>query len=91
MRSITIKPSVLVPFIAIAVALMALTLFAVMSVNGRAQAAGDADNDGMMTGATTVLGTADDHGFQNIAGLSGTMHEAAWKDFVVDVSLECQL
>ncbi len=92
MRNHTItRPGWLVPFLAITVALMALALFAAMSFNGRAQAAPDADNDGMMTGATTVLGTADAHGFQSIAGLSGVMHKAAWKDFVVDVSLECQL
>ena len=83
MRNHTItRPGWLVPFLAITVALMALALFAAMSFNGRAQAAGDADNDGMMTGDITVLNNSNDT-WMPIAGLSGTMHKAAWKDFVV--------
>ena len=84
------RPGWLVPFLAITVALMALTLLAAMSFNGRAQAAVNSENDGMMTGDTSVI-TSNAVDWQPIASLSGTMHKAAWKDFVVDVSLECSL
>ena len=84
------RPNWLVPFLAITVALMALSIFAAMTFNGRAQAAVNSENDGMMTGDTSVL-TSNATDWQNIAGLSGSMHKAAWKDFVVDVSLECSL
>ena len=84
------RPNWLVPFLAITVALMALSIFAAMTFNGRAQAAVNSENDGMMTGDTSVL-TSNAVDWQPIAGLSGTMHKAAWKDFVVDVSLECSL
>ncbi len=88
-NSITKRPW-LVAMSGITVALMAVTFLVATSFAGQVQAAPDGDDDGFMTGDTTVLNNSND-AWMPIAGLSGTMHKAAWKDFVVDVSLECSL
>ena len=92
MRSLISKSPWLVAMSAMTVALVAVAFMAATSFTGQAQAAPDANDNGMMTDTLTVFSNATDaHGWQTIDGLSGVMHKASWKDLVVDVSLECSL
>ncbi|MDA1128689.1 MAG: hypothetical protein O2913_08325 [Chloroflexi bacterium] len=84
-------PGWLLPVVAMAIALVAITLWAAGSFS--AQAAPDAQNEGMITlsGTGLSIGTTDapaSVGWETIDGLSGTLHKAQWKDLVMDVSLE---
>ena len=84
----------LLPLMIMGIALMAITFWAATTFNGTAQAQPDSDNDGMVTSdfsGTTSSSVPDADGWVSIDGLSGVMHKAAWKDLVVDVSLECGL
>ena len=84
----------LLPLMIMWIALMAITFWAATTFNGTAQAQPDSDNDGMVTSdfsGTTSSSVPDADGWVSIDGLSGVMHKAAWKDLVVDVSLECGL
>lgn len=89
-NSITKRPW-LVAMFGMTVGLMAITFLAATSFAGQAQAAPDADDDGMITSTLTVFSNDGDHTWQDIDGLSGDMHKASQKDLVVDVSLECSL
>lgn len=85
-------PGWLLPLMVMGIALLAISLWA---FNGTAQAQPDADNEGMIAEEflfipNPVSGDTDS-GWNEIPGLSGTLHKAAWKDLVVDVSLECGL
>jgi len=92
MRNLITKRPWLVALSAMPVALVAVAFMAATSFSGQVQAAPDANDDGMMTGNMTVFTNATDtHGWVDIAGLSGVMHKASWKDLVIDVSLECSL
>lgn len=93
MRSITIKPGLLVPFIALAIASMALVFWASMSLTASAsEHTSNPSNDGLMTdGFTVVNNSSGDHGWRTIEGLSGDIKKAQKWDMVVDVSLECSL
>ncbi len=85
-------PGWLLPVVAMAIALVAITLWAAGSFS--AQAAPDADNEGMIAEGGNFLSTDGDtktSGWVPITDLSGTLHKAQWKDLVMDVSLECGL
>ena len=83
-----LKRAWLLPLVAITIAAMALAYWAVTS--NRAQAA-DADDSAYGTPGLVVLTEYSGYDGITIPGLEGTMHKAAWKDLVVDVSLECGL
>jgi len=93
MRSITIKPGLLVPFLAMAIAMMALAFWASMALTASAtdHAANDGNNGLMTDGFQVVNNSTGDHDWQTIKGLSGYMKKANKWDMVVDVSLECSL
>ena len=94
MRSITIKPGLLVPFLAMAIAMMALAFWAAMSLSVSASEHdnGNPSNDGFMSDGLLVANNSTaDHGWETIPGLSGYMKKAQKWDMVVDVSLECSL
>jgi hypothetical protein len=94
MRSITIKPGLLVPFLAIAIAMMALAFWAAMSLTASASShnSGNPSSDGFMSDDLLVSNNSTaDHGWETIPGLSGYMKKAQKWDMVVDVSLECSL
>ena len=83
-----IKSGYLVPMFAIMVALMAVTLWAVTSFGGQAQAA-ESKVGGIMTGDAYVIGAAEAGEFTTF--LSGTIQTSQWEDVVFNVSLVCGL
>ena len=91
MRSITIKPSLLVPFIAIGIALVALAFWA--STSFTAQAAESKVGGMSLADDAFVIGgiaeTSDTAAWHTI--MSGTIQTSQWEDLVADVSLECGL
>ena len=85
-----LKPGWLLPLIVIGIAAMALAFWA-MTTNQARAGVSDAGDAAMGTPELLVLTEYSGYDGIGIPGLSGVMHKAAWKDLVVDVSLECGL